>query len=291
MEPCAVHAALGSRDRDVEDGGDVFVRPALDVAQNQRGARLERKGADGGDEPGDVLALSGGDICGERSRGRGLGARSTLQLGHRLERLRVRTPAASPLQRLVDRDPVQPGEGRRLSAEAVEVTPGLDERVLRGLLDVARIVEETPEDGSHAALEQVDELIEGVEVAFLRPQQQGPFRILHRADASKPPSLACDRPRARRIQEFVSILLFAINGSHGETARHMSAYAEGELSGYRRWRVSRHLARCEMCQALYRSLLTTLDSLRSLGREDPPADPDFPRRVTERLREGREDAG
>ena len=90
----------------------------------------------------------------------------------------------------------------------------------------------------------------------------------------------------------MSILLFAINGSHGETARHMSAYAEGELTGYRRRRVSRHLARCEMCQALYRSLLTTLDSLRSLGREEPPADPGFPGRVIERLEKGdREDAG
>jgi anti-sigma factor RsiW len=90
----------------------------------------------------------------------------------------------------------------------------------------------------------------------------------------------------------VTILLFAINGSHRETARHMSAYAEGELSGYRRWRVSRHLARCEMCQALYRSLLTTLDSLRNLGREEPAADPAFPGRVIERLRDDdRHDAG
>jgi len=90
----------------------------------------------------------------------------------------------------------------------------------------------------------------------------------------------------------VTILLFAINGSHRESARHMSAYAEGELSGYRRWRVSRHLARCEMCQALYRSLLTTLDSLRNLGREEPAADPAFPGRVIERLRDDdRRDAG
>jgi anti-sigma factor RsiW len=90
----------------------------------------------------------------------------------------------------------------------------------------------------------------------------------------------------------VSILLFAINGSHGETARHMSAYAEGELTGYRRWRVSRHLARCEMCQALYRSFHATLDSLRGLAREEPPADPSFPARVIERLRkDDRDDAG
>ena len=72
----------------------------------------------------------------------------------------------------------------------------------------------------------------------------------------------------------------------------MSAYAEGELTGYRRWRVARHLARCEKCQALYRSFLSTLESLRGLGREEPPPDPDFPARVLERLEdERRSDAG
>jgi hypothetical protein len=287
-----VHAALGRGDGDAEDGGDVFVRPALEVAQNERRAGLEREGADLPDEPGDVLALPGGDVGRQRSRGCGLRAHSTLELGCGLERLRVGPPPPSPLQRLVDGDSVEPREGRCLAAEAVEVAPGLDERVLRGLLDITRVVEETSEDAPDAALEQLDELAEGVEVASLRAKEQGPFRILHRADASKPCSLACDRPSARRIQEFVSILLFAINGSHGETARYMSDYAEGELTGYRRWRVSRHLARCKMCQALYRSLLGTLDSLRSLGREDPLADPDFPGRVIERLRsDERHDAG
>jgi hypothetical protein len=287
-----VHAALGRGDADVEDGGEVFVPPALDVAQNERHTGLEREGANLPDEPGDVLALPSGDVGRQWSRGRGLGAHLTLQRGCGLKRLRVGPTPPSPLQSLVDGDSVEPREGRRLAAEAVEVAPGLDERVLRGLLDVAWIIEETPEDGSDAPLAHSDELAEGVEVAFLRSPEQRPFRILHREDASKPSSLACDRPPARRIQEFVSILLFAINGSHGETARHMSAYAEGELTGYGRWRVSRHLARCEMCQALYRSLLGTLDSLRSLGREDPLADPDFPGRVIERLRsDERHDAG
>jgi anti-sigma factor RsiW len=83
-------------------------------------------------------------------------------------------------------------------------------------------------------------------------------------------------------------LLFALNGSHGETARHMSAFAEGELGGYRGWRVSRHLARCHKCQALYRSFLATLASMRELGRLDPPPDEEFVARVTERLTERRE---
>jgi anti-sigma factor RsiW len=80
------------------------------------------------------------------------------------------------------------------------------------------------------------------------------------------------------------MLLFALNGSHGETARHMSAFAEGQLGGYRGWRVARHLARCEKCKALYRSFLATLASVRELGREDPSSDEDFVLRVTERLR-------
>jgi anti-sigma factor RsiW len=90
----------------------------------------------------------------------------------------------------------------------------------------------------------------------------------------------------------VNILLFALNGSHGETARSMSALAEGELSGYRRWRVARHLARCAKCAALYRSFLSTLESLRGLGREERAPDPDLPARVLERLQdEHRSDAG
>jgi hypothetical protein len=287
-----VHAAFGRGDGDVENGGDVLVRPALDVAQDEWCPRLERKRTDLVDEPGDVLALPSRDVRRQRPGGRGLRAHATLHLGYRLERLRVRPTASSPLQRLVDGDSVQPRERRRLAAEPVEVAPGLDERVLGRLLHVARIVEQASEDGPDAAFEQADELAEGVEVAFPRAPEQRPFRIFHRGDATKPRSLACDRPPARGIQEFVSILLFAINGSHGETARHMSAYAEGELTGYRRWRVSRHLARCEMCQALYRSFLATLDSLRGLVREEPPADPDFPARVIERLRkDDRDDPG
>lgn len=84
------------------------------------------------------------------------------------------------------------------------------------------------------------------------------------------------------------LLLFALNSSHGETARHMSAFAEGELRGYRGWRVARHLTRCAMCQAVYRSFLATLSSLRELGRHDPPPDEEFVARVTERLAERRD---
>jgi anti-sigma factor RsiW len=81
-------------------------------------------------------------------------------------------------------------------------------------------------------------------------------------------------------------LLFPLNGSHEETARSMSAFAEGELRGYRGWRVSRHLARCAKCQAVYRSFLATLSALREVGGEQPPADEDFVARVAKRLGEG-----
>jgi anti-sigma factor RsiW len=81
------------------------------------------------------------------------------------------------------------------------------------------------------------------------------------------------------------MLLSAFNGSHKETAQHMSAFAEGELRGYRRWRVARHLARCDMCRALYRTFLATLASVRELRHEDPPPDDDFVSRVTARLLE------
>lgn len=88
------------------------------------------------------------------------------------------------------------------------------------------------------------------------------------------------------------MFLFALNGSHRETSRHMSAFAEGELRGYRRWRVTRHLERCAKCQALYRSFLATLQSLRELGHHEPAVDEEFVSRVTERLRYERgDDAG
>jgi hypothetical protein len=83
----------------------------------------------------------------------------------------------------------------------------------------------------------------------------------------------------------VRVFVFALNGSHAETARHMSAFAEGELRGYRGWRVGRHLSRCPKCQAAYHSFLATLASLRELGRHDPAADEDFVARVTDRLAE------
>ncbi len=71
----------------------------------------------------------------------------------------------------------------------------------------------------------------------------------------------------------------------------MSEHAEGELRGYTRWRVSRHLAKCEMCRALYRRFLESLQGLRSLGRREPPAKPEIADSVIARIRESEGDPG
>ena len=87
-----------------------------------------------------------------------------------------------------------------------------------------------------------------------------------------------------RIQPGMAIE-YLLHGSHDETQRLMSAYVEGELRGYRRWRVARHLAKCEICGALYRSFLAALANLRLLGRREPPAKPEIADSVVARLRE------
>ena len=50
-----------------------------------------------------------------------------------------------------------------------------------------------------------------------------------------------------------------------ETGDRLSDYLEGDIGARTRRRVSRHLARCEHCQALLASLTRTLEQVRSLG--------------------------
>ena len=71
----------------------------------------------------------------------------------------------------------------------------------------------------------------------------------------------------------------------------MSEHAEGTLRGYTRWRVARHLAKCEMCRALYRSFLDALEALRALGRQEPPAKPEIADSIVARIRESEGEAG
>ena len=72
--------------------------------------------------------------------------------------------------------------------------------------------------------------------------------------------------------------------SHEETGESLSDLVEGELTGWRRWRIVRHLARCEHCQAVYRSLLRTLDALRELGSAEPEPQPVLADAILERIR-------
>lgn len=77
------------------------------------------------------------------------------------------------------------------------------------------------------------------------------------------------------------------NGSCHETGEHLSEHLEGELRGLRRLRVARHLARCELCQAVLRSLIRTLEELRSLAPAAPAPAPSVVPAVVARIREER----
>lgn len=72
--------------------------------------------------------------------------------------------------------------------------------------------------------------------------------------------------------------------SCAETVQRLSAYVEGELRGVRGLRVRRHLVRCELCQAILRSLLATVESLGRLGRDQPAPQPGLADTVIERIR-------
>jgi predicted anti-sigma-YlaC factor YlaD len=78
-------------------------------------------------------------------------------------------------------------------------------------------------------------------------------------------------------------ILDRMRGSHDHTRRLLSEHAEGQLRGLTRWRVSRHLARCEPCRALYRSLLATLSDLHRLRATDPERTSELTDDVLERI--------
>jgi predicted anti-sigma-YlaC factor YlaD len=51
----------------------------------------------------------------------------------------------------------------------------------------------------------------------------------------------------------------------------LSDYLDGEIGGLRLFRISRHLAECEHCPGVLRSLARAVEQLRALGRpHDPP---------------------
>jgi anti-sigma factor RsiW len=83
----------------------------------------------------------------------------------------------------------------------------------------------------------------------------------------------------------MNLLRMLVEASCGEVARHMSDYVEGDLSGFKHRRFARHLARCERCQAVLRSLRRTLESLGRLRDVELAPDPSLAERVIGRLRD------
>jgi len=67
-----------------------------------------------------------------------------------------------------------------------------------------------------------------------------------------------------------AIAALRIGGCRWTSAR-LSAYLEGDLGGAARWLASRHLSRCERCRAMLRSLAETVEHLRRLRDDEPPA--------------------
>jgi anti-sigma factor RsiW len=81
----------------------------------------------------------------------------------------------------------------------------------------------------------------------------------------------------------VNRILRALSASCDETARLLSEYADGELRGLRRWRVEAHMAACEGCRTIYRSLVATVDMLRALSDVEPDAQPQLAEAVRRRI--------
>ena len=74
-------------------------------------------------------------------------------------------------------------------------------------------------------------------------------------------------------------------GSCAKTREQLSAHVDGELRGLRRLRVRLHLAGCDACSALVRSLRKTIERLHELEDDFAPAPaPSVAPTVLERIR-------
>jgi predicted anti-sigma-YlaC factor YlaD len=74
-------------------------------------------------------------------------------------------------------------------------------------------------------------------------------------------------------------------GGCAETRERLSDIADGEARGIRGWRARGHLARCELCQAVYESLVRAVERLRALGDTDrPPTSGSVADAVVDRVR-------
>jgi predicted anti-sigma-YlaC factor YlaD len=68
----------------------------------------------------------------------------------------------------------------------------------------------------------------------------------------------------------MSVIERLILGGCAGTRERLSDIADGEARGLKGWRARAHLARCELCQAAYDSLLRTVERLRTLREADRP---------------------
>ena len=91
------------------------------------------------------------------------------------------------------------------------------------------------------------------------------------------------------VSAFAQKMMDAVVGSCEETQEQLSDRLEGDLSGLRRLRVAAHLAGCDRCRAVMRSLSRTVEQVRLLGRADfnPPPGPSVTDDVVERIRRER----
>jgi len=72
------------------------------------------------------------------------------------------------------------------------------------------------------------------------------------------------------------------NGSCDEAREHLSEHLEGELRGWQRFRIGRHIRRCDRCREVVQSLARAVDQLTSL-RGTGPAIPSVAAAVVERV--------
>ena len=83
----------------------------------------------------------------------------------------------------------------------------------------------------------------------------------------------------------MSVIERVLLGGCEPTGERLSDIADGQARGLRGWRARAHLARCEVCQAVYESLLQTIERLRALAEADrPPSSGSVAAVVVERVR-------
>lgn len=82
----------------------------------------------------------------------------------------------------------------------------------------------------------------------------------------------------------MSVIERLLLGGCEQTRERLSEIADGEAGGIRGWRARAHLARCELCQAAYDSLVRAVERLRALGTLDPPPSGSVADAVVDRVR-------